>query len=509
MLRNKSILKGKKLMKKKILAAVLASALLLSVAGCDQNTGNTDNTGTGTNTNAPTTSGNSTQGSDPAQSTPAGNYGTGELKPSDSEGKKIRIACWNYEFKSFVDAFYKLPDGYEIEWVQTPNDEGAYQKKLDEQLDANESASADEKIDMFLAEADYIQKYSFSDNTIDLSTIGVDKADTMYDYVVNAGSDQSGKLKGVSWQATPSCVIIRKSIAKDVLGTDNPDELQSKLDTWEKFADAAKAAKEKGYYITPSALETYRTFANNATTSYLTDDKFAPTEAFNTWLKQAEDFTKNGYVLNTLPELWDDGKTDHMYKDGKAMCFFGPSWYFNFSMGKAMDEDKGSKGDWVIIQGPQAHFWGGTWMMAAKGTDNPEIVADIMNAFTKNEDILEKLVKGKGIIDPDTQKEKDNPQFVNNKNVIKKFAEDSSYGNNVILDGQNDIAVMSKIADGIKWDGALHTRYDQTFNETLPQCMNEYLKSLAGVEGVPGVTLDKAWSNFYDKLEAVNPDITH
>lgn len=491
-------------MKKKILAAVLASAMLVSVAGCNQETSGGDTTTAGSNapanTSAPAGTGDS---SDPAQTDAPSDdlkVDTG-VKLSDTEGKKLRIACWNYEFKSFVDAFYKVPDGYEIEWIQTSNDGGAYQSALDEALAKNESASADEKIDIFLAEADYIQKYSFSDKSVDLSTIGVEKTDTMYDYVVNAGSDQNGKLKAVSWQATPSCMIIRKSIAKDVLGTDNPDELQGLLDSWEKFADVAAKAKEKGYYMTPSAMETYRTFANNATTSYLTDNKFAPTEAFNSWFAQAEEFVKNGYVVESLPELWEDPKTDQMYADGKALCFFGPSWYFNFSMGKAMDKEKGTVGDWVIIQGPQAHFWGGTWMLAATGNDNPEFIADLMKAFSTNETILENLVKGKGIIDPDTNVLKDNPQFVNNKNVIKKFAEDSSYGNTAILDGQNDIAVMSKIAENIKWDGSLHTPYDQVFNETLPQCMNGYFRGTS--------TLDEAWANFYTALEAKNPDITH
>ncbi len=487
-------------MKKKILAALLASAMLLSIAGCDQNNGGGTTTGDGTKAPEGTSGGDTTQGENvnPITGLDDIRVDTG-VKLSDTEGKKLRIACWNYEFKSFVDAFYKVPEGYEIDWVQTENKDGAYQKKLDELLAANESASADEKIDIFLAEADYIQKYAFKDVSADLSTIGVNKADTMYDYVVNAGSDKDGKLKAVSWQATPSCVIVRKSIAKEVLGTDNPEELQGKLDSWDKFNAAAKTAKEKGYLMTASALETYRTFANNATTSYLTDNKFAPTEAFKSWLAQAKDFVDNGYTLTA--KLWDEEKTNQMFKEGKTMCFFGPSWYFNFSMGNAYDPEKGCKGDWVVIQGPQSHFWGGTWMLAAKGTDNPEFVADLMKAFTTNEALLEKMVVGEGVIDPDTQKPKANPQFVNNKNVINKFANDSSYGNNVILDGQNDIAVMSKIADTIKWDGNLHTQYDQTFNETLPECMLEYLKGTCDE--------DTAWANFYTALEKVNPDITH
>ncbi|MDE6725973.1 MAG: carbohydrate ABC transporter substrate-binding protein, partial [Ruminiclostridium sp.] len=63
------------------------------------------------------------------------------------------------------------------------------------------------------------------------------------------------------------------------------------------------------------------------------------------------------------------------------------------------------------------------------------------------------------------------------------------------------IAVMAKIAEGIKWDGALHTPYDQTFNETLPECLLEYLKGSCDEA--------TAWANFYTALEKVNPDLTH
>ena len=60
-----------------------------------------------------------------------------------------------------------------------------------------------------------------------------------------------------------------------------------------------------------------------------------------------------------------------MFADGKTMCFFGPAWYFNFCMGNAQDPEKGCSGDWAICEGPAAHFWGGTWLMAPAGTDNP------------------------------------------------------------------------------------------------------------------------------------------
>jgi len=76
--------------------------------------------------------------------------------PAAEEGKVFRIYAWNEEFKGFFEKYYEVPEGITVEWVINPSDGGVYQDKLDEALLNQANASADEKIDMFLAEADYI-----------------------------------------------------------------------------------------------------------------------------------------------------------------------------------------------------------------------------------------------------------------------------------------------------------------------------------------------------------------
>ncbi|MDE7231259.1 MAG: ABC transporter substrate-binding protein [Oscillospiraceae bacterium] len=429
--------------------------------------------------------------------------GAGHIDPVfTDDGKKLRIACWNWEFAEYFDAFYasKLPEGITVEWAQFPNEGKNYQDNLDRLLKANIDAPADEKIDIFLAEADYIKKYVNSDYSLDVKSLGVTDTTNAYKYVLDAATTDSGNvLKGVSFQACPGAVIIRKSIAKDVLGTDDPNELQSKLDSWDKFNAVAADAKAKGYMMTPSVLETYRAFANNATTSYLNDNKFAPTEAFNNWFAQSKEFVSKGYTQ--VCDLWDPPKDNQMLADGKAMCFFGPSWYYNFSMGTAQ---KNTNGDWCVIQGPQAYFWGGTWLLAANGTDNSSLVKQIMNDFMNDTELMEKLVKGTGIKEwkdgKPTSADHYNPCFANNKAIIKKYVEDASYGNS-FLGGQNDLAVMTSVADNIVWKKELHTIYDQTFNETLPKTMLDFFSGNASEEA--------AWNKFYNELATVDSKITH
>ena len=93
-----------------------------------------------------------------------------------AEGKVINIYSWNDEFRTRVEAVYPevketskdgtityLKDGTEIHWIVNPNQDGVYQQKLDEALSKQADASADDKIDLFLSETDYVFKYTDKD----------------------------------------------------------------------------------------------------------------------------------------------------------------------------------------------------------------------------------------------------------------------------------------------------------------------------------------------------------
>ena len=411
---------------------------------------------------------------------------------AEGEGKVFNLYAWNEEFIGFLKAYYAvekdgewyLPDGEtKINFVITPSDNNAYQDKLDTTLFNQATAPDDEKVDLFLAEADYIQKYADSEFTQDITALGVTDFSNAYEYTVKAASDADGVVKGVSFQCCPSALIYRRSIAKDVLGTDDPAEVQALLDSWDKFEAVAADAKAKGYYMTASFAETYRPFSNNCTSPWVDEDnnlQFDP--MIEAWIAQTEKFVENEYTLADSG-IWDQPKNDQMFADGKTMCFFGPAWYFNFCMGNAQDPEKGCSGDWAICEGPAAHFWGGTWMMAPVGTDNPTAVAEIMNLFLNDEEVCSKLVTEQN-------------QFPNNKAVNAKFAEDESYGSE-FLGGQNDIAVFSAMTDNIKWEN--HTIYDQACNEGLQNAIQQYFQGL--------VDKETALNNFYLTINEKYPDV--
>ena len=398
------------------------------------------------------------------------------------EGKVFNIYAWNEEFKDFFEKYYTVPEDVTVNWIITPYDGGAYQQKLDEALLSQAEKPDDEKVDLFLAEADYIQKYVDSDATQDITALGVTDFSNTYHYTVQAATDKEGVIKGVSFQCCPSALIYRRSIAEDVFGVSEPDEVQPFVNSWEKFNKAADDAKAKGYYMTACFAETYRAFSNNVEIPWVDEDnrlQFDP--QIEAWIDQTDEFVSKGETLTS--GIWDEEKNVQMFKDGKTMCFFGPAWYFNFCMGNAQDPEKGCYGDWAICEGPAAHFWGGTWLLAPAGTDNPLLAADIMNTFINDEEVCTSLIS-------------EESQFTNNQKVNMTFAEDPEYGN-AFLGGQNDVALFAGMADDIVWQN--HTIYDQLLNEGLQTNLQEYYKGQ--------VDKETALENFYKFVAETYPAI--
>ena len=418
----------------------------------------------------------------PAESTPAESTPAESTPAASEEGKVFRIYAWNEEFKGFFEKYYEVPEGITVEWVINPSDGGVYQDKLDEALLNQAGVPDDEKIDMFLAEADYILKYTDTEYTQDITALGVTDFSNTYAYTVQAASDSNGVVKGVSFQCCPAALIYRRSVAEAVLGTSEPAEVQELLSDWDKFNAVAATAKEKGYYMTASEAATFRVFSNNTTAPLVNENgELVLDDAIKAWQAQAKDFADKGYTQTC--DIWSDECTAQMFADGTTMCYFGPAWYFNFSMGNAQDPEKGCPGDWAIVQGPQAHFWGGTWLLAAAGSDNPTMLADVMNTFINDEEVCKALIENEA-------------QFTNNQAVNAAYAENPEYGN-AFLGGQNDVAVFVELAKNIKFENK--TIYDQLLTEGLQGYWREYCDGT--------VTEEEAMANYYKYINEKYPEI--
>ncbi len=221
--------------------------------------------------------------------------GSGDSGSADSgeQGKVLNIWCWNDEFQSRFNDYYPgvkevaedkstttLEDGTVVKWTINPNENNNYQDKLDEALLKQADAAPDDKIDIFLVEADYALKYVDSDYTMDVKDLGLTDDDMaqQYQYTKDIVTDSNGAIKGTTWQATPGLFAYRRSIAKDVLGTDDPDAVQEALADWDKFNAVAEKAAAKGYKMLSGYDDAYRAFSNNVSHSPTTYPHLGLTE---------------------------------------------------------------------------------------------------------------------------------------------------------------------------------------------------------------------------------------
>lgn len=422
---------------------------------------------------------------------------TEETEPAAPEGKVLRIYCWNEEFQDRYNDYYadKLPEGIKVEWVITPNEDNAYQDKLDQDLLNQDSAADDEKIDIFLVEADYALKYVNTDYTLDvIGDIGLTEADTadMYQYTKDIVTDENGLLKGTTWQATPGLFAYRRSIAKEVLGTDDPAEVQAALADWDKFDDVAKQANDKGFKMLSGYDDSYRTFSNNVSAPWVDGTKIVIDDNLMRWVDQTKEYTDKGY--NNKTSLWAPEWSADQGPEGKVFGFFYSTWGINFTLlGNSLETstDDGGKaevgngvfGDYAVCQGPESYYWGGTWICAAKGTDNAGTIKDIMLTLTADKDTMKQITL-------------DTEDYTNNQTAMSEIA-NSDY-ESAFLGGQNHIALFAEAAPLI--DMSNISIYDQGLNEGFQGAFKDYFDGNA--------TKEEALDNFYTDAIEKYPELT-
>lgn len=437
----------------------------------------------------------------------------GFLQPNSTvsakEGKVLNIYCWNNEFKQVLTQAYP---GYTnnldgtgrignviVNWVQTPFMNNMYLNNLDAALLENNYMETDEQVDMFLIEPDYALKYLNSDFVMKLKDLGITKNDIVeqYNYTIDLGKDQKGNLKAISWQATPGLFVYRRSIARDVLGTDNPGKVQEYLSSWNNFNKTAEKMGENGYTMLAGYSDSFRVFEQNKKTPWVVNGKINIDKKLMDWVDQTKIFTDKGY--NHKAKMWSDKWAIQQGSYGNTFGFFYPTWGLNYTLiGYSLDVDEsdggklvkgnGTFGDWAVCCGPDSYYWGGSFLCARKGTDNKKLIASIMKKLACNKTNLKKLT---------TPYYAD---YVNNRTVIKEFANASifkKYNAYKMYDKQSIYKWLDNSGKELRLKNL--TAYDNGLNELFQNSMMYYF---SGVR-----TKKEAINDFYVAAKLKYPEL--
>ena len=187
-------------MKKRILAALVASAAVLSLAGCNTND-NSNSSGAGNSgENSNSGNNNSSDNNSNAPTTPA------EL---GDDGDCLTILTWdgNSDTKTMVE-FFLEKKGYSADKVKFLGQGSGGEAARDQY---RQYFQGDGDVDLIIMDADWVQDYVCSDDLVSYEAVGLSKSDfpDAFSYTLSFGTDQSGVLKANSFQATPGGFVYR------------------------------------------------------------------------------------------------------------------------------------------------------------------------------------------------------------------------------------------------------------------------------------------------------------
>lgn len=258
---------------------------------------------------------------------------TGDAKTNADADHVINVWAFTDEVPGMIEKYKELhPDfDYDINTTIIATTDGAYQPALDQAL---ASGGADAP-DIYCAEAAFVLKYTqgdasqyaaaYEDLGIDVATMTKD-AD-IAQYTMDIGTNPDGKLVALGYQATGGAFIYRRSIAKDVWGTDDPAEIAKKVGPgWDQFYNAAAELKAKGYGIVSGDGDIWHAVENSSDKGWIVDGKLNIDPKREEFLDLSKKLKDNGYHNDT--QDWQDAWFADMKGEGAQQIFgfFGPAW---------------------------------------------------------------------------------------------------------------------------------------------------------------------------------------
>jgi len=309
-----------------------------------------------------------------------------DSKPeSDGTKKELRVWAFTVEVPGMVTKYIEQNSDfgaqYEMKDSVIATTDGAYQPALD-------AALAGDEVDMYAAEAAFVLKYTQGEAAqyaAPYEELGIDvqnkiKEAEIAQYTVDIGTNPDGKVVGLGYQATGGAFIYRRSIAKDAFGSDDPATVQKEVGPgWDQFFKAAEKLKAKGYGIVSGDGDIWHAIENSSEKGWIVDDKLHIDPKREEFLDLSKKLMDNDYHNDTTD--WQEGWFADMAGTGKKgiLGFFGPAWLINYTL---KDNCGDTFGDWAVCEPPVGFFWGGTWVLGAKNSQNKEAVGDIIEWIT-------------------------------------------------------------------------------------------------------------------------------
>ncbi|MBQ8847186.1 MAG: extracellular solute-binding protein [Lachnospiraceae bacterium] len=420
----------------------------------------------------------------------------------NTEGAELNIFCYNAGLKNVMENYYeeyiRIDDTtgrigeVEVNWIIPAIGEDYYGPLL-EKLRTEKVAAPEDRIDLFMIEPEYGQKFIEEGVTMSVRDLGISPArySDMYEYTLWTMADRQGDPHGLTWECCPGVLFYNCEIAEEAFGTSDPVVIQSYVRDWDAFMKTAEILAGKGYRMITSIYDSYRVYAENRNFCWEKGGYLCRDDNVERWASDAKNLLELGAAGTYEP--WVDAEWyEDWIPDSKVFCYFGTEWFMDTCDAHLTTfEDCSVKDVWGAVKGPQSFSWGGGYLCAANGTDNPELAKTVLADITTSEKLLRKIATEENT-------------FVNNENVMaeaeKAGAKEDAVKNaaDYTVQNRNMITLYRESAEAI--DGSHKSAYDIECNELFQETMKLYFDGTVA-------TVEEAVKIFRQTMKDTYPEL--
>ena len=419
------------------------------------------------------------------------------------EGHILNVLSYDSTLKDLVSAYV---NGYEavsdrsgrmidaagneveIVWKIIDDEDINYSGYLDQVLPGNKEYLPDDRIDLFVADAGLVRKYVSGKNSVALpvSELGIkaEELSNQFPYTQDMVRDEDGVLRGLSYETTAGLMLYRRSAAQTVFGNVRHENVQSYFNSPEALMSAAEELAGYDMRVAATVYDLYPVYDGLRTTPWITDGEVSIDPALERWAKDMKHMIDEGWMTSDLQygDAWQRG----FRNDSSVFAYFGSGSFIENGTHAWDEASAAAAGGWACAEGPVPFASGGDWILAATGTDNTVLDAQIMRTLCCDMETMTNMAVTGGII-------------VNNRAVLSGLSSDEGASSN-ILGGQNFYGLLIGQADAVQADCC--GPYDGFCGEAFRDAMKDYFNDRMTYEECVrtfGETVQATYRNFHLK----------
>lgn len=304
---------------------------------------------------------------------------------ASNQAKQQEITVWSFtdEAGYAIEKFEEKYPDIKVNFVNIPGN--FYLTKLKSALQTSSKAP-----DVFMIENANIRELIDVPYLENLSAAPYNANELIkeqYPFVQANEQDSEGNVRAIGYQGTPGGIYYRRDLAKEYLGTDDPEKVSAQIDTWEKiFAIGEKVQEQSGNKV--HALANWNGIANSyGGIPWVKDGKLVIDPTYMKVL----DLVREARERRVLGE-YEDGSAGYAasMQKGEVMFYPAATWGLQFTF-KANAPD--TEGLWGLAHGPSSFSSGGTYIAMYNKSDQKDAAWKFIEFYNFNHEFLTGLAK--------------------------------------------------------------------------------------------------------------------